>query len=123
MEKYKCIICKKEFDRISNLKDFLIFSKDKKQITYNKNNSFVICRNDLNIMGDNLKDIKLNLQSYKEHFDWYQKEKKLLKIAKIIYSKCKNNHKKVDLNKVQNKIYDLMCEECWDKFSVEKERV
>ncbi len=57
-----------------------------------------------------------NKEAKKEHEIWRLKQKKLLGIAKKIYLSCKNKHEKIYLEKINNQIYDLMCENCWDKF-------
>ena len=117
---YKCKICGKGFSKSDNLKKFIVFCRDKNKRVYDEETCFVICRKDLKVITDKLEDIFLNSKSYKEHYDWHQREKELLKIAKKIYSKCDCKDKKVNLNKLGDEVYDLMCEECWEKFSEEK---
>ena len=120
MKEYKCNICGKEFNKLDKLKKFVVFCRDKNKRVYDDKNCFVICKDDLEIITGKLKDVFLNVKSYKEHYDWYKKEEKLLKIAKDIYNKCDCKNKKIDLNKIDDEVYDLMCEECWDKFSKKK---
>ena len=108
----RCIICKKEFKNQDKFVNFFNFEKENKE--------FFICKKDMKIILAKMKDLVLDPESYNEHIFWSKKEKVLLEIAKKIYINCKNNHKKVDINKIGDKIYDLMCENCWDEFKKEE---
>jgi len=107
-----CIICKKEFKNQDKFINFFNFEKENKK--------FFICKEDIKIILTKMKDLVLDPEPYKEHISWNKKEKALLKIAKRIYINCKNKHKKVDMKKIGDKIYDLMCEDCWDEFKKEE---
>ncbi len=70
-----------------------------------------------------MKDTISDKQAYKEHSEWHKKQKELLKIAKNIYKKCSCGGKNKNLNKIGDKIYDLMCKTCWDKFEQERKKL
>lgn len=108
----KCIICKREFKNKERFINFFDFEKG--------NKPFFICREDIKIILTKMKDLVLDPEPYKKHILWGEKEKELLEIAKKIYINCKNKHKKVSMNKIGDKIYDLMCEDCWDEFKKEE---
>lgn len=65
-------------------------------------------------------DVRDNKEEYLEHQLWLKKEEKLLSIAKKIYSKCKCSKKSKDIAKLNDEVYDLMCEHCWEKFRKEE---
>jgi len=59
-----------------------------------------------------------------EHEKWVKKEKAMLKKAKEIYNKCNACfNPNIDLDSVGDGIYDLMCEECWEKFRKEEKKI
>ena len=110
----KCIICKKEFNKSKKFIEFFEF--------YRGNKIFVICREDIKIIINQIKEMAIEPESYKEHIKWNLRERKLLEIAKNIYKNCKNKHEKVDFKRAGSRVYDLMCEECWNTFRKEEEK-
>ena len=111
----KCVICKREFNRSGKFIEFFEF--------YNKNKVFMICRADLKMIVDKIKEMVIEPESYREHINWNLREKNLSEVARKIYKECKNKHKKIDIKKIGDKIYDLMCEDCWNQFRKEESHV
>lgn len=59
-----------------------------------------------------------------EHEKWATKEKILLEKAKEIYRKCNACYNpRIDLNSIGDELYDIMCEECWEKFRKEEKKM
>lgn len=116
--KYVCKVCGKEFNRNENLGEYLIFpTNETKNVFDSEKDYFVICKDDMKKILGRLADIVKNKESYTEHFLWFKKEEALLEIAKKIYSRCKCYDKNIrNLDKLGDKIYDLMCEDCWNAF-------
>jgi len=111
----KCTICKRELNNHEKYSDYYEFNR--------ADNNFIICKEDLKIIMVKIKQMAFEPQPYKEHAEWHLKEKKLLKVAKDIYTNCKNNHEKINFKKERANIYDLMCEDCWNSFKREERKL
>ena len=105
----RCKICNKSLKDLKELVDYLHFKKN--------NKSFYICVDDLKVILNKLTEILKEPEPYIKHMKWLRREKVFLQKAKNIYKECKTCfNPKIDLKKMDDKIYDLMCEECWEKF-------
>jgi hypothetical protein len=110
-EMKKCAVCQRRFDKTDNYKKFVSF---KSGIT---KETFTLCKEDLLSVFAKLADMQKDPLPYLEHKAWFAKEKEKLARARAIFASCscRGSLTKNKIEHLGDKIYDCMCEKCWNK--------